>query len=322
MKRKNPLFTGAEKTMNDTKKKELVEKILELKKERDMAILAHYYVEGDLQEVADYIGDSFYLSKIGREIPNKNLIMCGVTFMGDTVKLLSPEKTVLYGHIDATCPMADMVTVEEIRKVKEEYDDLAVVCYVNSNMNVKAECDVCVTSANALKVVSELREKNIYFIPDGNLGGYIQEKLPEKNFILAKGYCPVHHFITPEGVEAAKKAHPNAPVLVHPECKKPVTDMADYAGSTTGILDYIRDSEKKEFIVVTEEGIFHKAKALRPDAVFYTAEKSQICDSMKLMNLENIYETMRDMKPQVELDKETSAKAVAALEKMLELAGK
>ena len=205
----------------------VAEEIQKLKKEKDAIILAHYYVRPEVQDVADYIGDSFYLSKIAASAKEKTIVFCGVGFMGESAKILSPDKTVLMPAMDADCPMAHMATEEGIRKVREEYDDVAVVCYINSTAALKELSDVCVTSANAVKIVKALPNKNIFFIPDRNLAHFIAEQVPEKNFIYNEGFCIVHEFMDPEEVKAAKEAHPDALVLAHPECPQTVLKQAD-----------------------------------------------------------------------------------------------
>ena len=229
----------------------VAEEIQKLKKEKDAIILAHYYVRPEVQDVADYIGDSFYLSKIAASAKEKTIVFCGVGFMGESAKILSPDKTVLMPAMDADCPMAHMATEEGIRKVREEYDDVAVVCYINSTAALKELSDVCVTSANAVKIVKALPNKNIFFIPDRNLAHFIAEQVPEKNFIYNEGFCIVHEFMDPEEVKAAKEAHPDALVLAHPECPQTVLKQADYIGSTSGIIKYAQESDNKEFIICT-----------------------------------------------------------------------
>ena len=225
-------------------------RIEELKKEKNAVIMAHYYVEDEVQEIADYIGDSYYLSDVATRIDADVIVLCGVVFMGEGAKILNPDKKVLIPAADANCPMAHMATVEKIQEMREKYDDLAVVCYVNSIAELKAASDVCVTSANALKIVKALPNKNIFFIPDQNLAHYIADQLPEKNFIFNDGYCHVHHAVTADEILEAKKQTPEALVMVHPECKPEVTALADYIGSTSGIIDFATKSDAKEFIVV------------------------------------------------------------------------
>ncbi|MBI4858150.1 MAG: quinolinate synthase NadA [Acetobacterium woodii] len=299
--------------------KEILSKIELLKKEKDAVILAHYYVNDEIQEIADYVGDSYYLSKIAVEVPQKVIVFCGVTFMGESAKILSPEKMVIMPEANADCPMAHMASIEKIKEVREKYDDLAVVCYINSTAEIKKYVDVCVTSSNALKIVKALPQQNIYFVPDENLGRYIASKVPEKNFIFNNGYCHVHDEIMIDEVEDAKAAHPEAKVLVHPECTMPIIEAADYVGSTSGIIDYATTSDAEAFIICTEIGILYQLKKNNPDKKFYLVNKNQICPNMKKISLPKVAYALENEINQVEVDDETRTKAVLALGKMLEL---
>ena len=297
----------------------LTNKIEKLKKQKDAVILAHYYVNDEVQAIADYVGDSYYLSKMAVSVPEKVIIFCGVTFMGESAKILSPEKTVIMPDLRADCPMAHMATSEKIEAVREKYDDLAVVCYINSTAEIKTHVDVCVTSSNAIKIIKALPEKNIYFVPDENLGKYIARQVPEKNFIFNDGFCHVHDEIMTDEVEDALAAHPNAKVLVHPECTLAVIDLADYVGSTSGIIEYATTSEAEEFIICTEIGIFYQLKQKNPNKKFYTANSNQVCPNMKRINLEKVWFALEKGINQIEIDEPTRLKAVKSLEKMLEL---
>lgn len=301
-------------------KEEIKAEIAKWKKEKDFVILAHYYVDGDVQEIADYVGDSFYLAKIATKISNENILFAGVSFMGESAKLLNPAKHVYMADNYADCPMAHMVDVEKIEEVRGQYDDLAVVCYVNSTAEIKAHSDVCVTSSNATTVVSNLKEKNIFFIPDNNLGRYTAKLLPEKNFIFNDGYCHVHKSIEKELVLQAKAAHPDAPVLTHPECTEDVLEISDYIGSTSQIIDYATDSEAKEFIICTEMGILYELMQKNPDKRFYSVGHRQFCPNMKRINLENVLEVIMNPKDEVLLSDDIMHTANKPLEKMLELA--
>ena len=231
------------------------DEIKALKEQKNAVILAHYYVADEIQEIADYVGDSFALSKTAATLPNPIIVYCGVSFMGESGCLLSPEKKVLMPDASADCPMAHMVTKAEVDAAREAYEDLAVVCYINSTAEIKSWSDVSVTSANAVQIVRNLPNQNILFIPDQNLGRFIAAQVPEKNIILVNGYCPIHQNISPAEVQELKDAHPNAEVLVHPECPEAVTRLADYIGSTTGIIKHATESEKQEFIIGTEIGV-------------------------------------------------------------------
>ena len=299
---------------------EKIARIEQLKKEKNAVIMAHYYVADEVQDIADYIGDSYYLSETATKIDADTIVLCGVSFMGESAKILNPSKTVLVPDADADCPMAHMATVERIEEVRREYEDVAVVCYVNSTAELKTCSDVCVTSANALKIVQALPNKNIFFIPDQNLAHYIADKLPEKHFIFNDGYCHVHHSITAEQIQAAKAARPDAEVLVHPECKPEVTALADYIGSTSGIISYSEKSSASEFIVVTELGVMYELQKRNPDKKFYAAGNMQICPNMKKITLDKIISALENNAPAVELQEDFMKKALAPMERMLELA--
>lgn len=296
------------------------EEIEQLKKEKNAVILAHYYVADEVQEIADYVGDSFFLSKKAKELEEDTIVFCGVSFMGESAKILNPTKKVLMPDMTADCAMAHMVDLENIKKMREKYADLAVVCYINSTAEIKCHADVCVTSANAVKIVKNLPNRNIFFIPDGNLGQYVKEQVPEKNVILNKGYCPVHQAMTMEEVRKAKQEHSNAEFLVHPECVKALLDEADYIGSTSGIIQYVNNSSCQEFIVGTEIGVFFELKKQNPNKQFYTLNDNQICQDMKYITLEKVYDVLKNETNQVELDEEKRQKALKPLDKMLELA--
>ena len=296
------------------------ERIEQLKKEKDIVILAHYYVDGEVQEIADLVGDSYFLAKKATEVSQQNILFCGVSFMGESAKILNPGKRVIMADEFADCPMAHMVDIAKIQQVREQYPDVAVVCYVNSTAEIKAYSDVCVTSSNALRVVQSLPNKHIFFIPDNNLGRYISTLVPEKEFIFNDGFCHVHTSIHRENVEEAKKLHPNAPVLTHPECTADVLEISDFIGSTSEILDYATKSDAKEFIICTEMGIFFELEQKNPDKRFYSVGHRQFCPNMKKITLEKVVRAMDEMEPEVTMDEELRVKANAPLVKMLELA--
>ena len=296
------------------------ERIEQLKKEKDIVILAHYYVDGEVQEIADLVGDSYFLAKKATEVSQQNILFCGVSFMGESAKILNPGKRVIMADEFADCPMAHMVDIAKIQQVREQYPDVAVVCYVNSTAEIKAYSDVCVTSSNALRVVQSLPNKHIFFIPDNNLGRYISTLVPEKEFIFNDGFCHVHTSIHRENVEEAKKLHPNAPVLTHPECTADVLEISDFIGSTSDILDYATKSDAKEFIICTEMGIFFELEQKNPDKRFYSVGHRQFCPNMKKITLEKVVRAMEEMEPEVTMDEELRVKANAPLVKMLELA--
>lgn len=297
-----------------------VQRIEQLKKEKDVVILAHYYVDGEVQQIADYVGDSYYLAKLATKVKEKSILFCGVSFMGESAKILNPEKKVVMADQCADCPMAHMVTPERIAGVREKYEDVAVVCYVNSTAEIKAVSDVCVTSSNAIRVVSRLDEKNIFFVPDNNLGRYVAEKLPEKNFIFNDGFCHVHKSITLDNVLEAKKARPEAVILTHPECTMDVLEVSDFIGSTSEIIDYATKSEAKEFLICTEMGVFFELMQKNPDKKFYSVGHRQFCPNMKLVTLDKVVNALETMKPEVILTEDLMEKAFVPLQKMLELA--
>lgn len=301
--------------MND-----LQTRIEQLKKEKNAVILAHYYVHDEVQQVADYIGDSFYLSKIATKVDADTIVFCGVSFMGESAKILNPEKTVLMPDETADCPMAHMAEINRIEELREQYDDLAVVCYINSTAELKCHSDVCVTSSNAMKIVKNLPNKHIFFIPDENLGRYIASKVPEKEFIFNDGFCHVHASISLDQVKAAKASHPDAKFLVHPECKQEILALADFIGSTSEIIDYATESDAKEYIIGTELGVLYELKAKNPDKKFYSAGSAQCCPNMKKISLEKIIHVMETGENAVSVSDETRARANAPLNRMLELA--
>lgn len=294
------------------------ERIKLLQKEKDVAILAHYYVEKEVQEIADYVGDSFYLAEVATKLENKKIIMAGVYFMGESIKILNPEKKVYMVDIYADCPMAHMITIEKIKEMREKYNDLAVVCYINSTAEIKAHCDVCITSSNAVKIVSKLKEKNIFIVPDGNLAAYIAKKVKDKNIILNEGYCCVHNLVRVENVIKMKEKYPNAKVLAHPECKEEILNLSDYIGSTSGIIQEVLKGGE-EFIIVTERGIRHKILKENPNKKLYFADEL-LCRSMKKNTLEKIENILINDTEDLKVNEEIERKALIPLKRMLELA--
>lgn len=297
-----------------------IEEIKKLKEEKDAVILAHYYVEGEVQAIADYVGDSYALSKLATTLSAKNIIFCGVKFMGESAKILNPQKTVVMADEDADCPMAHMVDIETIEKVRSENPDVCVVCYVNSTAEIKSHSDVCVTSSNAIRIVKSLPNQKIFFIPDNNLGHYVSTQVPEKDFIFHDGFCHVHKSIEKENVLAAKKAHPEALVLTHPECTHDVLEISDFIGSTSEIIDYAAASDKNTFIICTEMGIFYELGQKNPDKKFYSVGHRQFCPNMKRITLDKVAAALRTLSPEVVMDDELAAKANYPLSRMLELA--
>ena len=300
--------------------KEMQDEIMRIKKEKDICILAHAYQSHDIWEVADYVGDSFGLAQRAAEAPQKTMIMCGVRFMAETVKLLSPEKTVYLPEPDAGCPMADQIDYDLLAALREKNPDYTVVAYVNTTTEVKPLSDVCVTSSSAVKIVKNMPEKDILFIPDCNLGSWVKKQVPEKNIKLVSGGCPTHVRVTVKDVEKAKAAHPNALLLVHPECLKEVTELADYAGSTTGIMDYAAKSDAKEFIIGTENSIVSHLQLAHPEKRFYALSKDCVCHNMKMTTLGDVYNCVVNGEGEsITLTEETMQKARKSIDAMLRL---
>ena len=291
-----------------------LQKLKKLKAEKDAVILAHYYVNKDIQDIADYIGDSFFLAQKATELKEKTIVMAGVYFMGESVKILNPSKNVLIPDIEADCPMAHMVSVEKIKEMREKYDDLAVVTYINSTAEIKAYSDVCVTSSNATKIVNKLKEKNIFFVPDKNLGDYIKKSLPNKNIILNDGYCPVHDEINIDEIKFYKG---KVKILAHPECRKEVLDLADFIGSTKAIIN--EAGKYQDVLVVTEEGIFTELNKRYPNVKFRKLSNRPICNDMKKLNLDKVIEVIENNENQIKVSKEIRDKALIPLKRMLEL---
>lgn len=299
---------------------DIISEINELKQKRNAVILAHYYVPKEVQECADEIGDSFYLAKKAREIEKDVIVFCGVSFMGEAAKTLNPNKTVLLPDPAARCPMADMITPREVNAMRAQVPDLAVVSYVNSTAAVKALSDVCVTSSNAVRIVQKLPQEHIFFIPDQNLGHYVAQQVPEKHFLFNDGYCPQHHRLTRSDVDAARTAHPEAPILAHPECRPEVLDAADFVGSTSQIIDYATRSSAREFVIATVVGVFYELEKRNPDKTFYPLTDGQRCVDMDAVTLEKTRDALRDLSGEMVLDAALMDRARKPLEAMLRLA--
>ncbi|MGN1094898.1 MAG: quinolinate synthase NadA [Eubacteriales bacterium] len=302
--------------------REIQDEIIKLKEKNDVCILAHSYQTKDVREVADFTGDSYKLSVLAKEVKQKNVLMCGVRFMAETVKILSPEKRVILSNAVAGCPMAEQMDVEFISAVKKQHPDYTVVAYVNTTAELKTVCDVCVTSSSAVKIVKNIENKNIIFIPDCNLGAYVAEMVPEKNIKLLQGGCPIHARISPAKAQEMKAAHPQALLLVHPECLPAISEMADYVGSTSGILNFARESDAKEFIIGTEISIAEQLQYEFPDKRFYPLSKELICPNMKATTLIDVYNSVRGCGgEEIILDDETIAKARVCIDEMIRLGG-
>ena len=300
--------------------REVIEQIGRLKQQRDALILAHYYVPDEVQQIADFVGDSYFLSKKAMEAPQKTIVFCGVQFMGESAKLMNPEKTILLADAEADCPMAHMATPQEVARVRREHPDAAVVCYINSTAELKSCCDVCVTSSNAVRIVRALPQKEIFFIPDSNLAHYIAQQVPEKTFLFGTGYCHVHHSITPQMVQEAKQKYPQALFVAHPECHRDVLALADAVGSTSEIIDFASANPAQEFIIGTEMGVLYELQKRNPHKRFYPVHDRQICPNMKRNTLEKVRDALERMQPAVALPQAWSQRALRPLEQMHQLA--
>lgn len=296
-----------------------IQKIRRIAKEKDAVIAAHNYQRDEVQEAADIVGDSLALANYCANAAQKTIVFCGVHFMAESASIISPEKTVLLPEADAGCPMADMAEAFDVRQMKKDYPDAAVVCYINTSAAVKAECDICCTSSNAIKVVSSLPQKRIIFLPDMNLGTFVKDKLPEKEIILWQGYCITHHRIAKEDVIAAKEAHPDAVLLVHPECRPEVTRLADFVGSTKQIIDFAKQNNRMKFIIGTEMGVLHKLKRDNPGKTFYMLSKGMVCPNMKKTSLNSIENALLYNRYKIEVQEEIRNKAYKCLVRMLEI---
>ncbi len=297
--------------------KELQEEILKLKKEKNAVILAHLYQRPEVQDVADYVGDSLLLSQKAATTDADVIVFCGVHFMAESAAILSPEKIVLLPEEKAGCPMADMVTAEALRASKEEHPEALVVCYVNSSAEVKAESDICCTSSNAVKIVESLPEDaQIIFVPDKCLGQWVKDQT-NRDIILWPGYCNTHHHLTGEDMQKAISKYPDAKVIVHPECHPEVVKLADVVSSTAGMIKYAQESDAKEFILGTEMGILHQIKKACPDKEFIFPSEKLICPNMKSTTLRKVKWALEEMAPQITVDETIRIKANQALEKML-----
>ncbi|UBK29470.1 quinolinate synthase NadA [Clostridium perfringens] len=297
------------------------DEILKLKKEKGAIILAHYYQIPEIQEIADYVGDSYYLSKIAKDCEENIIVFCGVKFMAESAKILSPEKTVILPVMEAGCVMADMATEEGLAKLKEENPNAKVVCYINSSTEVKALSDVCCTSSNAENIINNLEEKEIIFLPDRNLGSYIQEKTPDKKFILWNGFCIVHEAIQKEEILRLKSKHEGILTVAHPECSKEIRDISDFIGSTSEIINFVNNSSNKKFIIITEEGVLHQLRKNGEEKEFYIPYGKMVCRNMKMTTLKDLYESLLKMENKIEIDEDLRLKAYNSLKNMHKLGG-
>ena len=306
-------------TTDNPSKKNLVKEILAWKKKREAVILAHVYQPGEIQDIADFTGDSLFLSQQAAKTQAKVIVFCGVQFMAETASILSPEKIVLLPEIKAGCPLADMAPAEKVKSKIKELPEAVVVSYVNSSAVVKSLSDYCCTSANAVQIAQSIpAEKEILFLPDMNLADFTARKA-RRNIIPWQGYCPVHNILTKEDVIKVKKLHPQALLLVHPECRPEVCNLADYIGSTRGIIEFAHNNPAKEYIIGTELGIFHPLKKNNPDKEFFAASEKMICKDMKLITLEKVLYSLQNLEPRITVPEDIRIKSLKALNRMIEI---
>lgn len=300
-------------------KKLLVQKIKELKQKKNAIILAHCYQSIEVDEVADFVGDSLYLSREAAKTNADIIVFAGVYFMAETAKILSPSKKVLIPDKTAGCLMAEMINLEKIKEFKKKNPNVPVVCYVNSTAEVKSQCDICCTSANAVNIVKSLGAKDVLFVPDKNLGNYVSSKIEDVNVICYEGYCPIHQDLTVNDVIKKKDLYPLAKVLVHPECQKDVLNLADFIGSTSGIMKYVKESKDNEFIIVTEIGVVERLQRDYPDKKFIHISQNAICDNMKKISLEDIYKSLDEEIYEIKIEENLIKSAIRPIERMISI---
>jgi len=306
-------------TADTAPEKNLVKEILTWKKKREAVILSHVYQPGEIQDIADFTGDSLFLSQQAAKTQAKVIVFCGVKFMAETASILSPEKIVLLPEIKSGCPLADMAPAEKVKSRIKELPEVLVVSYVNSSAVVKSLSDYCCTSANAVQVARSIpAEKDILFLPDMNLADFTARKA-KRNIIPWQGYCPTHHLLTKEDVTKVKKLHPKALLLVHPECRPEVCNLADYIGSTRGIIEFASNNPAKEYIIGTELGIFHPLKKNNPNKQFFAASEKMICRDMKLITLEKVLSSLQNLEPRIIVPEDIREKSLKALNRMIEI---
>lgn len=298
---------------------EITEKIKRLKKEKNAVILAHCYQNPEIDEVADFVGDSLYLSRMAAQTDADIIVFAGVYFMAQTAKILSPDKKVLLPRKEAGCAMADMINLEQLRNFKAQYPGIPTVCYINSTADVKSECDICCTSSNALQIVKSLNSAKVLFLPDQYLGKWVEAKLKNIEVITYDGCCPVHRNVLPDDVLKVKNLNPDAKILTHPECRKEVAALSDYVGSTTGIMKYAKESSAEAFIIATEKGVLDRLKRDCPNKKFIPVKDDLLCESMKCTRLEDIYDALNNEQYEITVEKTLSAKALSCIDKMLEV---
>jgi quinolinate synthase len=298
--------------------REIEARINELRKKHNTIILAHNYQIAEVQDIADFLGDSLDLAMKATKTDAENIVFCGVDFMAESAKILNPSKNVILPDINAECPMANMVNLNDLKKLKKDHPDAEVVAYINTTAETKTLIDICCTSANGIKVIKSLTSKKIIFVPDRNLGAYIQRFVPEKEMILWPGICPTHHRIRKKEILKLKGKYPNAEILVHPECRPEVIDISDHALSTNGMVNHAKKSDLKEFIIGTEKELCYRLKKENPDKTFYPL-KTAICPNMKKITLEKVLNSLETLEPKIQLPDEIMKKAKKPLQRMMEV---
>ena len=297
----------------------LIERIKKLKQEKNAIILAHSYQNIEIDKVADFVGDSLYLSQKAKETNAEIIVFAGVYFMAQTAKIISPDKKVLLPNINAGCLMADMINLHQTVDFKKKYPNIPVVCYINSTAEVKSECDICCTSSNAVEIVKSLNSPKVLFLPDANLGKHVESQLNGVEVITYKGCCPVHDNVTKENIENIRKKYPNAKVLIHPECLPEVSKMGDYIGSTSGIIDYVKNSTDSQFVIVTEKGVADRLRRDYPEKEFILISEKMLCASMKLTTLEEILYCLENESNEITLDENIRRRSAGCIERMLKV---
>ena len=295
------------------------DKITELKREKNACILAHCYQNVEIDEVADFVGDSLYLSRMAAKTNADIIVFAGVFFMAQTAKIISPDKKVLLPNMNSGCVMANMINEEQLKEFKEKHPDIPVVCYVNSTAEVKALCDICCTSANAEKIIKSLNAEEVLFVPDTHLGKWSEYKLQTTKVTTYPGHCPTHLKIKKEDVLSAREKYPNSEILVHPECHIEVSKLADYVGSTSGIMNYVKESDKKSFVIGTEQGVIDRLKRDYPDKELIPIKEDFVCFNMKFNTMEDIYNALLYEQHEITVEKEIADKARKCITKMLEV---
>lgn len=298
---------------------QIIQRINELKKKKNAVVLAHCYQNVEIDEVADYVGDSLYLSQMAAKTDADIILFAGVYFMAQTAKILCPNKKVLLPRLESGCRMADMITLDSLREFKNQHKGIPAVCYINSTAEVKSECDICCTSSNAIKIVESIKSDEILFLPDTYLGKWVESKLPNKKVITYPGFCPTHLTIRVQDIENARKNYPDALVLAHPECHGSVSSIADYVGSTTAIMNYAKNSSAKKYIIATEKGVVDRLKRDYPEKEFILIKDSVVCPNMKWHTLTDIYNALEKEEHEIEVNQEIASKALTCIERMLEV---